>query len=137
MKITSTDFYYDQDLREVPSNPIALREYVECLKVSLSSKVNTQEQVSLMGEVGTWLRMLGELDESEKYLRHALNLIQAEKLGEKWEIQQKIRLAHVYQYKKRFDLSNPLFAELLGILRNKPEKVHSGDIGYSLFRRHR
>lgn len=116
-----TDFIFNNDLKEVPLDPLGLKQYVENLKISIENK-SIDQKISALGEIGVWLRILNELDQAEKYINESLQLLLNSDLEEKESllIQQKIRLAHVYQYKKKFDLSNEFFTNILDeIRRNK------------------
>jgi tetratricopeptide (TPR) repeat protein len=116
---SSIDYTFDKNLREVPSNLQALYAHVRTLKDSLVSTLDTKDRVSLLGELGVWLRILGELQEAESVLKEALLIINKNNFGEHKVIQHKIRLAHVYQYQKRFDISNDLYLEIISSLRTK------------------
>ena len=83
-----------------------------------------------MGEIGVYLRQLKQLDEAEEVLHKALLLIETHLLGVKFEVQQKIRLVHVYQWKKRFKDSNNLLLETIQKCRELPEV--SGYLAFAL-----
>lgn len=108
---------FDENLRDVPCDPIGLQQYTDELSSSLSSAIELKKRVSILGEIGVHLRILGDLDGAEKRLLEALEIIKDNQLGIDQEIQQKIRLAHILQWKKDFDQSNLLFDEVLFICR--------------------
>lgn len=108
-----TDFTLDEDLHEVAVNPAALREHVIHLEDSLIPSMFPSVKVTLLGELGVWNRILGEFEKAEMYLRQALRLIEERSLDRRFAIQQRIRLATVLQWQRRFQQSNTLFDELL------------------------
>ena len=115
------DYYFDENLRDIPTHPEQLKKYVEKLKLDIKSKDSPKDQVRIMGEMGVYLRQLMQLNEAEQILSKALTLIETHSLGIKFEFQQKIRLAHVYQWQKRFAESSKLFSEVIHHCRNHPD----------------
>lgn len=111
--------YFDENLRDNPKDPDGLRHY--CLELEQTLKLTTDplKRTRLLGELGVHLRTLGELDQAEKSLRDALKIIQENNLGINWEVQQKIRLAHVLQWKRSFNASDSLFSDILTTCRSK------------------
>ncbi len=106
------EFEYNDQLRAVPKDSRKFHKYIEVLSDSLS-KVNLKEKVTVLGELAVYLRINGSVDLAEEYLLEALSIIEKENLGRQKEVQQKIRLGHVLQFKRRFDESNKLFSEIL------------------------
>lgn len=115
------EFVLNENLRFVPKDPVNLRNYVEDLKKSLVGVNEFQKRASLLGEIGFYLRSLDQFDEAEKHLLEALHIISLKNLGIAKEIQQKIRLAHVWQEKKDFNKSEKLFAEIIQVCRENTE----------------
>lgn len=118
------EFILNENLRFVPKDAAALRQYIEELKVKQIAHVfDPLGQVNLLGEIGVYLRTLDLFDEAEDSLLKALILVDVHKLGRYKELQNKIRLAHVYQEKKDFKKSNKLFAEILEACRSNDDVV--------------
>lgn len=115
------EFVLDENLRFVPKDPAALQNYVGSLKSDLGQIVDSVKRVSLLGEIGVYLRQLDHFEEAENHLQEALNIISDHNLGIAKEIQQKIRLAHVWQEKKYFNKSNQLFAEIIQVCQENIE----------------
>lgn len=113
--------YFDESLRDVPTDPEGLRSYTRELEQSLLVTTNFEQRAKFLGELGVHLRTLGELDQAEKCLRESLGIIEDRNLGLKKEIQQKIRLAHVLQWKRNFKKSHELFDEIISICRAHDE----------------
>ena len=110
--------YDEQTLRDYSNDPEAVRAFLVDLKTQFEASSDISQQVSLLGEMGVYLRVLGELDTAEAKLQEALRLIEENGLGLKKDVQQKIRLAHVYQWQKNFTKSDAFFVEILSICRS-------------------
>ena len=111
------NFRFDENLREVPEDADAFKAHIKSLEHSLKSETDPKQQIRLLGETGTYLRILSELDKAEELLVKALKIISDHKMGLRLEVQQKIRLAHVLQWKKDFKQSDQIFLETLQICR--------------------
>lgn len=113
------DFTFDENLHEIPTSPKLLQEHVKILTQSLEETACTLEKVKLLGEIGTCLRLLGDLPTAERLLLESLDLIQKNRLSSHLSIQQRIRLAHVLQWKKEFKESTLMFRDILEICRKE------------------
>jgi len=111
----------ERSLREKPQIPSEVRDYIAYLESQLLGAVDPMKQVSLLGEIGSYLRILEDLTLAEEKIQLAMNLIETHKLGAQVEIQQKIRLAHIYQWKQDFEKSNTLFNEIIAFCRESSE----------------
>ena len=111
----------DETLHETAQNPEELFRYIEALKIEILAASDPPKKVRLLGETGVYLRSAGRLDEAEIFLLQALALIETHNLGLKIETQQKIRLAHVYQWQKNFFGSDELFEQVLNTCRQQAE----------------
>jgi tetratricopeptide (TPR) repeat protein len=107
----------NDQLRDIPCDPVGLKQYISELNESLKTTTDKQAQVKLLGEMGVHLRSLGELESAKAKLLEALKIIQSNQLGIKYEIQQKIRLAHVLQWQSLFEESNALFQQIISVCR--------------------
>lgn len=115
------EFVLNKDLRFIPKDPESLRLHIEGLKRDLERAQDLNKQVSLLGDIGVYLRSLDLFDEAESSIKKALQLIAENKMGISKEIQNKIRLAHVYQEKMDFKLSSSLFDEIIKTCRTSSE----------------
>lgn len=104
---------FDHDLRSVPEDVREVEKYIEHLKERRSS--DQMQDIRTDGEIGVYLRILGRLEEAESILTGSLKIIADKNLGIRLQVQQMLRLAHVFQDQKRFDQSNRLFNEALEI----------------------
>jgi len=107
------EFYLDLNLRFRPQDLAHLNEYIHYQQEHLKTLSDPKELVRAMGELGVNLRSADRFDEAEKILLKALEIVNEKNLGLSQEVQQKIRLAHVYQEQKRFSESDHLFQECL------------------------
>lgn len=121
MSLSKPQFLIDENLRFVPVDPTALLKYVDSLKLELKEAIDSSRRVSLLGEIAVYLRSLDQFEEAENYLFEALKLIASQKLGMAKEVQQKIRLAHVWQEKREFSKSDALFSEVLKFCRENED----------------
>lgn len=117
MSVIKPQFILNENLRFVPEDHTALRNYIEALKTDLAETIDPNKRASLLGEIAVYLRSLNRFQEAETYLFDALGIISSQNLGTAKEVQQKIRLAHVWQENKDFKKSNALFAEVIQVCR--------------------
>ena len=115
------EFYFDENLRDIPVDLVETRLYISQLKELLHTQLEPQKRVSTLGEIGVYLRSIGDLEAAEHILKTALREIKQHSLGLETEIQQKIRLAHVLQWKKDFTKSTSIFDEIIRICQSSPE----------------
>ncbi|RYZ88060.1 MAG: hypothetical protein EOP06_11620 [Proteobacteria bacterium] len=111
---------FDQDLHEVPNNALDMELFVEDQIVVLNTIQKPEERVQTLGRLGTYLRILRRLSEAQSYLEKSLEVIARHKMPVDVRVQQQIRLAHVYQWQKKFAQSNAIFSELI-MLAQKTE----------------
>lgn len=106
-------YTFDSNLQENLENPEDVNEHIQRLLSSLPLTSDFTERAKILGNVGAFLRMLKRLDEAQKYLEEAIGLL--EPVGENGLLLQiqKIRLAHIFQWQKKFDLSNRFFNDLI------------------------
>jgi tetratricopeptide (TPR) repeat protein len=110
-----------QTLRDFAKDPVELKNYLEDLELRYDPSAGPMNQVSILGETGVYLRIQGELAKAQEKLLKAVEIVKAHNLGIRIEIQQKIRLAHVYQWKNDFEASNALFGKILAICQDSEE----------------
>lgn len=114
-------FKFGPNLREVPLAQMEMLQGMVYIKEQLNSNTYSDHEKSTMyGLLGYFLRIIGELEESKKYLNQAIEV------SEKTDNQQsvfvnKIRLANTYQWENNFDVSNNMFEELLKTVEKDPD----------------
>lgn len=112
------EFYLDENLRFRPQNLAHLNEFIQYQHDHLKTLQDPQELVRAYGELGVNLRQADRFSEAEDVLKKALEIVAEKNLGVASEVQQKIRLAHVYQEQRNFAESNALFEECLGLCQS-------------------
>lgn len=112
---------FDENLRDIPLDPIGLRSFIGELRQALVKTNEPKKRVSFLGQIGVHLRSLGDLEEAQKYLLEALEIIRENELGIRLEVQQKIRLAHVLQWMRDFKQSDDLFRQIVAVCRSNDE----------------
>lgn len=115
------EYYFDENLRDVPKDPEGLKAYTVELEESLKTVTDPRARVRILGPLGVHLRTLLLLNSAEEKLTEALRLVQNHRLGIQMEVVQKIRLGHVLQWKKDFKGSDEIFNEILQICRSNKE----------------
>jgi tetratricopeptide (TPR) repeat protein len=105
-------FHIDDDLRDVPDDADSMIQAIAFLEDRLSRERSDAEQRSLLGWIGVFARMTGDLDRAEAALQRALAM--AVEAGNRPAIiQSQIRLAHVFQWQQRFDDADSLFVSVI------------------------
>lgn len=109
----SFSYSFDSQLREVPDDPLAMRAACAVLASILrSDKLPPADEVQILGRIGPLYRMLGELELAEGYLRRAVELAASTGI-KKALLTNRIRLAHVLQWRGRFPEADSLFVRCL------------------------
>ncbi|MBL8520010.1 MAG: tetratricopeptide repeat protein [Betaproteobacteria bacterium] len=104
---------FDRDLRELPIDRAAMERGVAWLGRQITNLGGDLHAVArLSGMHGVYSRILGHLEQAEASLRSAVDLSRSV-LDTRLVFINELRLAHVHQWQGRFDLSTPMFEELL------------------------
>ncbi|MBK9324409.1 MAG: GNAT family N-acetyltransferase [Bdellovibrionaceae bacterium] len=111
--------HFDQDLRDVPDNIGEWKVFVDGLKAQLKDENHSAKKLMLLEHIGMAARTLLKFDEAEFYLKKALTLSYSYPSQSRL-IQNLIRLAHVYQWKKEFDKSQMLFDQAKSLIDENP-----------------
>jgi tetratricopeptide (TPR) repeat protein len=104
---------FDANLRETPHDRSAMERGVAWLArqiINVGSDLHATAR--LKGMHGVYSRILGQLDSAEASLKSAVEMSQSV-LDARLVYINELRLAHVYQWQGRFELSTPMFEELL------------------------
>lgn len=133
---------FDESLREAPLDPQAFGAAVD-RRVDAIATVKSQPArlLAMLAETTPLLRIAGRLDEARRTASAAIAL--AELLEDpRAAFENRLRLAHVMQWERRFELSNPLFDQLIAQARGTPELADLADAvlqhaGKNLFDQHR
>jgi tetratricopeptide (TPR) repeat protein len=113
--------HFGEDLREIPNNPEQMRHAVSFLREQLrESGMTPAERARTLGLLGSLCRMLGDYDDAGIWLTEALSL--SEECGNIGAaVTNRIRLAHLAQWRGDFEESTSAFTELTVICRSTPE----------------
>lgn len=104
-------YTFDLNLHELLENPVDVDQHINTLLKSIPT--GSLMRSKALGEIGVFLRMRRHLDESQKYLEEAVTLSKLCNDNGRLLSVQKIRLAHVYQWQKKFELSNAIFEKFM------------------------
>ncbi|MDQ3927609.1 MAG: tetratricopeptide repeat protein, partial [Chloroflexota bacterium] len=134
----SFTYHFDAELHEVPDDPLAMRAACAALaSVLRSENLPAADELQLLGRIGPLYRILRELDLAEGYLRRAVDLAAA--TGDRKSLlSNRLRLAHVLQWRGRFPEADSIFVHCLAECEVEPELgpyLHSAcqHYGRSLF----
>jgi tetratricopeptide (TPR) repeat protein len=116
---------FDEYLREVPEEIDEMKKGIKYLFYCL----NTDESPSLHGLIGVYSRIVGLLDDAEKHIKQALSLYQNEQKVS-GILTNKIRLAHVYQWKEEFNRADSLYEEVIEDISDNQHCLHLLDFVY-------
>ncbi len=105
-------FTFNTSLQEVPDNPKSMASFIEVNKLKLDKVKDPLERIMILGELGSYARILERLDEAEQYLDEAMTLIENHDLGVELWVQNGIRLAQVYQWQGRYEVVKQMFCDL-------------------------
>jgi len=107
-------YSFDENLHEVTQNHQDFESYILKIKELISKSPSDQNKILLYENLGLALRVVRLLDESEFYLQKALSLSTAVSVNR--QIQNLLRLAHVYQWQKQFQKAHALFDQARSLL---------------------
>jgi len=106
---------------DYPDNPEIVKNKIKELIKESENCNDIKKYVSLQGMVGVHQRTLMLLNEAENTLKNVLEIISKENLSIALSAQNKIRMAHVYQWQKKFDKSNLVFEEIIDLCSSNEE----------------
>lgn len=115
------NYTFNDQLRDVPENPKDMLNYILEEKEKLKSIKEPKKRVEVLGKIGSFARMLEELDDAEAFLGEALELINEHDLGVRLWVANGIRLAHVYQWMRAFDIAEEMFFNIVEMCDEKKE----------------
>lgn len=104
---------YDENLNEVPKDFKDLKRGVDFLKVQFSKLDQESPQAAVMlGQIGSYLRILNDFDESRQTFTHALSILSKHKLP---HIKMAIilRMALIDLSEKKYSPANKIFEDSL------------------------
>lgn len=116
----AVSYGFDENLREVPNYPAGMARAAAACEARLAAESGPGARLRTLGILGGYLRMLGRLQEAEARLGQATAL--ARELGdERARLTNEIRLAHVWQWQRRFAEADALFASIVARCEAAPD----------------
>jgi len=115
------EYSFNTDLREIPDDSKSMLSFVKASELKLADIKDHFERVKILGEMGSYARILERLDEAEKYLNEAVALIDKHDLGINLWAQNGLRLAHIYQWQSRYEIAEEIFTDIEEMCEMKKE----------------
>ena len=110
--------HIDENLRDVANNPDEMTQaFHHLFAVYRDEEHEPRNKIELLGRIGSYARIVGLLEIAHETLTQAIT--QSHAMGDELLILiNEARLAHVYQWKRDFEMSNKFFEELLERVKN-------------------
>ncbi|WP_010529111.1 tetratricopeptide repeat protein [Lentibacillus jeotgali] len=123
-------FKFGPNLREMPLNKMDMLYGMMYIQKQLNDEtLDKAEKGKSHGLLGTFLRIVGELEESKRHLNQAIVIFR--ELGRNQSVfVNQLRLASTYQWHNDFATSNKMFGELLETAENDPDYAEYQDFAY-------
>lgn len=122
-------YHFDSNLRDIPNSPDDMRAHLAELDTELGANPPPEAQLRLLGTIGVYARMLGELTKAEHSLLAALTLAQRSNNRSSY-VANSLRLAHVLQWQERFEEADAIFTSIIKLCRANKELEHYLDFAY-------
>jgi len=114
-------FHFDENLRDVPDAPEDMARGVAFLRQRLAAQgLDAGDRARLLGLLGTYSRTLGDLEGARAALEEAVVLC-GERGDGRGLLANRIRLAHVYQWQRRFARADAIFDQVIKECEERPE----------------
>lgn len=104
-------FHFDENLREVSDSPADMQRAVTFLEDRLSV-ANDDEAGDILGLLGVYSRILGDLEAAERYLTRAVDLTRVQGKP-RAVVANELRLAHVFQWQRSFAKADQLYEDVI------------------------
>lgn len=118
VEIQRPSSHFDRDLRDVADSQADWIKFVDDLKARLKDESHHAHKLELFEHIGMASRILLRFDEAEFYLKKALAWSHGHPSHSRL-VQNLVRLAHVYQWKKDFEKSQMLFDQAKSLIDEK------------------
>ena len=122
-------YYFDENLKEVFEEPIEAREYIQKQKLLLKTQP-VDERVKMLAEIGTYSRILRDLDDARAYLEQALQEFPKSTIKGDYYIVLRIRYAHVLQWQEHFNKSTSILKACVKECESIDELYHYLDYAW-------
>lgn len=121
MKNYDLSYSFDENLREVFNSSEDVKSYINDQLKKLSNINEPTERAKILGILGVYSRILYDLESANEYLSEAMNLIDQHNLDLKLWLVNGIRLAHVYQWMREFEIAEEMFQGIEEVCELKEE----------------
>jgi tetratricopeptide (TPR) repeat protein len=126
----NTSYHFDENLRDVPDDRAGMISAARMLEGQLSlGETDPHVRIKTLGTLGVYLRILGDLDGAQTRLEEAVTLA-AQTGDERAALVNTLRLAHVYQWQRRFEEADSLFAAVTDQCEHDPRFRQYLDFAY-------
>lgn len=117
-------YFFDDKLREIPESPSDVLNYISDQNEKLKLTLAPIERVKILGEIGSYARILNRLNDAESFLSEAIALIDKHDLGVKLWVVNAIRLAHVYQWMGAYEVAEEMFFNIVKMCQERQEVAY-------------
>lgn len=126
-------YYFGDNLQDYPNNPAEMRLAVDSWETQLTQpELDISDRIRLLTRIGTYARTLRDLDRAESAHTAAIELANA--IGHiRFSTQNRIKLAHVYQWQQRYAESETVFEDAIATCQHEPEVANFLDFAYQHF----
>lgn len=108
----NTAYTFDDNLHEVPVSVVEMQGAIDYLEDQLLHEQDAYNQMALMGQIGTYYRILRVLDRAEAYIGGAV-AIANDLRDHQARIANLLRLAHVHQWQGNYALADRIFKQVI------------------------
>lgn len=122
-------YHFDSNLRDIPNNPDDMKAQVDALESQLASTDAAEDQLSILGTIGVYARMLDDLTKAEHTLLAALTIAQRTNNRSSY-VANSLRLANVLQWQTRFTEADAIFTSIINLCRTDSNLAHYLDFAY-------
>jgi len=95
-------YHFDKNLRDVPNTPVDMTAACHELQRTAESASDPSQKAQLLAQLGSYQRMLNDLVRAEQAFSESLQLLEQSNASPRRLTAARIRLAHVFQWQKRF-----------------------------------
>lgn len=126
-------YRFGDGLQDYPNNPGEVRQAVDYWQAQLDRpELEVRDRIQLLTRIGTYTRMLRDLDRAEE--AHLTAIALAESIDYlRFRTQNRIKLAHVYQWQQRYAESEAEFESAIATCQREPEVADYLDFAYQHF----
>lgn len=123
------EIFFDSNLREVPLDPPSYLQAISLLKAEINPILKTPDTIKKLGLLGSYLRIMGFLDEAEEQL--ALAILLASELNQhQLQLTNIIRMGHVKHWRGHFEEAHRIFDQAFDFASNDQDLSNYLDFIY-------